>query len=470
MSQALPPKPGEKDNPGEPIRSKDELLEFFRSGEKPRSQFKVGTEHEKFGFLVDTKEPLPFDGPRGIEAILNGIADDPVDTEAHGPWTRVEDDGRLVALLRGKASITLEPGGQLELSGAPLDSIHETCVEVGEHLKLLKRVCRPLGVGFIGTGFHPTARYDDFPVVPKQRYRVMERYMPKVGTRGLDMMKRTATVQANLDFESESDMSLSMRAALGISPLVTALFANSPFKDGRPSGALSERTLVWTDTDLARSGFVPAFLDEKFGYEAYLDWVLNVPMYFIRRDGKHLDYAGASFRTFMTTGIDGHRATMRDFEDHLTTAFPEVRLKRYLEVRSADCGAWSRICALPALWKGVLYDKDARAEALALMDNPSAAELEHLRLGAALHGFKARYRDRPVQELVESLLAIARAGLDRQAHHAGAPSEAGFLSSLDDAVARGQTFAERLLELYSGPWDEDLAHLWGEIEFFDDGK
>lgn len=466
MSQPKPLKPGEKDNPGAPISGRDELVAYFASGEKPRSAFRVGTEHEKFGFLRDTLEPLPFDGPRGIEAILDAVA-----AEAEGSataWTSVKDDGRTIALMSDTAgSITLEPGGQLELSGAPLQTVHETCREVGEHLRALRAVCLPRGVGFIGIGFHPTAKWEDMPRVPKGRYGIMQAHMPKVGSRGLDMMKRTATIQANFDYENEADMVASFRTGLALTPIVTALFANSPFVEGSRGGALSERTMVWQDTDADRTGFPSVVFEDGFGYERWADYVLDVPMYFVRRDGIHHDHAGASFRSFMERGLDGHVATMRDFEDHLTTAFPEVRLKKYLEVRGADGGPWSRICALTAIWKGVLYDTAARDAALALMEKPTAAELAALQADVGVRGFKATYRGRAVLDLARDLLAISAAGLTRiGAKNARGEDETRFLRPLFRAVERGQTFAERLLEMQDMQWGGKIEPLFSALEFF----
>ena len=466
MSMALPPKDGEKDDPGPPIEGREQLLAYFASGEKPRSRFRIGTEHEKFGFLRETREPLPYEGDRGIEAILRRISEDEDDTKAHGPWTRVEEAGRIIGLTRDGASISLEPGGQLELSGAPLETLHDTCEETGSHLELLKRACEGLEVGFIGIGFHPTAAYEDFPTVPKARYGIMREYMPTRGTLGLDMMKRTCTVQANFDYESEADMVATMQTALAISPLVVALFANSPFRDGKLTGRVSERAFVWTDTDRDRSGYPAVFLQDDFGYETYLEWVLDVPMYFVRRDGQYLPYAGASFRTFMSEGLDGHVATMRDFEDHLTTVFPEVRLKKYLEVRSADCGPWSRICALPALWKGVLYDQQARAAVCDLMASPSSEELSTLHEACAVDGYRATYRGRSVQQMAQELLTISRAGLERLSRRGRHRDETGFLDALVEEAERGESFSDMLAARFRTSWGESLDPLWDDLEFF----
>lgn len=467
MSTVLP---STSDDPGAPLRGVDELVEYFRSAEKPRARFRVGTEHEKFGFWRSDHRPLPYDGERGIEELLLAIAADP-DERAHGGWTPVQDGGRTIALFRDDGSITLEPGGQLELSGAPLATIHETCCEVGRHLTLLRRLCLPRGIGFIGMGFHPTARWADMPTVPKSRYAVMERYMPQVGARGLDMMKRTATVQANFDWSDEDDMARSFAVALRAAPLVAALFANSPFVEGEPSGVLSERQRVWADTDRRRAGFPAAVLAPGFGYRAWVDTVLDVPMYFVRRDGAHHDVAGASFRDFMNEGLvvagKRERATLRDFADHLTTVFFEVRVKRVLEVRAADCGPWSRICALPALHKGLLYDPRAREQAAELLAFLDADALARLRADVVVRGYRAETARGPLLPLCERLVDIARGGLERLGCKDGrGRDESWFLRPLVESVQRGQTFAERLLDLYQHRWQGDLSRIWEEVEFF----
>lgn len=462
------------DDPGEPLADVEQLVEYFRAAEKPRARFRVGTEHEKFGFVRADHRPLPYFGEPGIEALLQAIAADD-DEQRAGGWTKVHDGGHLIALFRDDASITLEPGGQLELSGAPLQTIHQTCAEVGGHLRLLRRLCLPRGVGFIGMGFHPTARWDEMPTVPKARYAVMERYMPQVGARGLDMMKRTATVQANFDWSSERDLARSFAVALRAAPLVAALFANSPFVEGHPCGVLSERQRVWADTDRRRAGFPAAVLEEGFGYRRWVDVVLDVPMYFVRRNGRHHDVAGASFRTFMAEGlhVDGARAraTLRDFADHLTTVFFEVRVKRVLEVRAADCGPWSRICALPALHKGLLYDEDARDQAAELLAFLDADALTRLRADVVARGYRAECAQGPILPLCGRLLEIAAGGLARLAClDAQGRDEARYLRPLADSVARGETFAERLLSLHRDRWQGDLSRIWEEVEFFHDDE
>jgi len=465
MSQAKPSSAGIPDDPGEPLRGIDSLVEYFAAAAKPRTDFRIGTEHEKFGMIRSTHAPLPFEGPDGIEAIFNDIAADPGPGEP--AWIPVTDGGRTVALFcEDGTAITLEPGGQIELSGTPLTSIHDTSREVERHLALLRRACLPRDIAFIGIGFHPLARWEDMPTVPKNRYRVLEPHLRATGHRGLDMMKRTCTVQANLDYGDEADMVASFQTALAVSPLVAALFANGPFKEGQPSGVVSERLLTWFDTDPARCGYPQTVLERGFSYERWIQFVLDVPMLFIRRDGIHHDFAGASFREFMRDGLGGHHATLRDFEDHLTTVFTEVRLKRYLEVRSADCGPWSRISALPALWKGVLYDTTARSAALALMEEPTAQELSRLQYDVALHGFQARYRDTPVLELAGTLVSLAGEGLQRiGCLNTRGENECCYLKPLRQLLEDGQTFGERLLRLYQTRWNHSLEPMWEDIEF-----
>jgi glutamate--cysteine ligase len=470
MSLPIEPGAGHHDDPGEPLAGIDTLIGFFSSSAKRQSEFRVGTEHEKFGILRATHAPLPYEGPQGIETILNAIV---TATRPGEPdWTPVSEDGRTVGLYCNDGSaITLEPGGQIELSGTPVRTIHETRREVDHHLELLRRVCLPLGVGFIGIGFHPTARWADMPVIPRARYKLLEQHLKRAGQRGLDMMKRTCTIQANLDYADEADMVASFRAALAVSPLVSALFANGAFKEGIPSGVASERLLTWFDTDPVRCGYPDVVFEDGFGFERWVEHVLDVPMLFVRRNGVHHDAAGATFRQFLNRGLGEFRATLRDFTDHLTTVYTEVRLKGYLEVRGADCGPWSRLCALPALWKGVLYDRAARDAALTLMDAPTAAELAALQRAVARYGFAARYRGRPVLELARVLIGIADAGLARQdCRNADGEDERCFLKPLHELLDEGVTFGERLLRFYNTSWEGSIEPLWREIEFFEQQK
>ncbi|RZJ37742.1 MAG: glutamate--cysteine ligase, partial [Brevundimonas sp.] len=331
------------------------LIEAMSKGAKPKDQWRIGAEHEKFGFDKTTLARPGYEGPNGIKAMLEGL-------QRFG-WSPVEENGFLIGLERRNnegfiASVSLEPGGQFELSGAPLLTIHDICNETGQHLMEVKQVADQIGVGFLGAGFDPLWTREQVPVMPKGRYDIMRAYMPKVGTLGLDMMLRTCTIQANLDFDSEADMVAKFRTSLALQPIATALFACSPFTEGRPNGFLSARANVWTDTDADRTGMLGFVFEDGFGFERYADYALDTPMYFAKRDGRYVDASGQSFRDFQAgklPALPGQFPTIKDWNDHLTTLFPEVRLKAYLEMRGADGGPWSRICALPALWAGILY-------------------------------------------------------------------------------------------------------------------
>lgn len=439
------------------LTDKRELVTWLESGCKPESDWRIGTEHEKFGFCTETLKPLPYDGERSVRAMLEGMAD-------RFGWEPVLEDGLPIALVKDGCSITLEPGGQLELSGALLDNLHQTCSEVNTHLAQVRAVAEPLGIDFLGMGFHPTARLEEIDWMPKARYVIMRNYMPKVGRHGHDMMKRTCTVQVNLDFSSEADMVAKFRASLALQPIATALFANSPFLEGRPSGYLSYRAQAWTDTDPDRTGMLPWVFESGMGFERYVDWMLDVPMYFVRRDGRYIDAAGQSFRDFLAgrlPALPGTRPTLADWEDHLTTAFPEVRLKRFLEMRGADGGPWRRLCALPAFWVGLLYDADSLAACLEMTRGWSAESREQLRLDVARVGLHARIGGRSVRELAGELLELAHRGLARrQRLDGGGEHEGGFLESLQKIVDRGTTPAEVKLAAYEGRWGGDLSHLF----------
>ena len=384
-----------------PIESRDQLVEALESGSKPKSEWRVGTEHEKFGFYLADHEPVPYDGPRGIRRLLEAM-------EGLLGWHRIEDAGRIIGLTDplDLGAISLEPGGQLELSGAPLKTIHQTCREVNAHLAQVRECATPLGIGFLGSGFSPKWSRDETPVMPKQRYDIMRAYMPKVGGHGLDMMLRTCTIQANLDFSDEADMVRKMRVGLALQPVVTALFANSPFADGRPNGFQSYRAEMWKDTDPARTGMLPFAFEDGFGFERYVDWALDVPMYFVKRGDRYYDVTGTTFRSYLSGSLDNAlpdaRPTMADWKNHLSTLFPEVRLKNYLEMRGADGGPGRRICAVPALWVGLLYDSAALDGAWELVKDWTGAEREALarcRAGARAEGdhprpHRPRYRPR----------------------------------------------------------------------------
>jgi glutamate--cysteine ligase len=445
----------------EPIRSRDQLVEFIASGGKSEADWRIGTEHEKFGFRLDDLRPPTWEGERGIGALLEGLT--------RFGWNRVEEDGKLIALLRDSASVTLEPAGQLELSGAPLASIHETCSEVTGHLREVKAVADGLGLGFLGMGFQPKWSRADMPWMPKGRYAIMRRYMPTVGSLGLDMMTRTCTVQVNLDFADEADMVKKFRVSLALQPVATALFADSPFTEGKPNGYLSYRSHIWTDTDPDRTGMLDFVFEDGFGYERYVDYLLDVPMYFSYRDGRYVDLAGRSFRRFMDGRLDelpGATPTLKDFADHLTTAFPEVRLKKYLEMRGADGGPWGRLCALPAFWVGLLYDDEALDAAWDLVKDFSIAERHALRDGVPAQALKLPFRGGSVRDLAAEALRIAARGLVRRARRNDhGADESIFLEPLIEIVEANQTSAERKLGLFHGRWNGSVDPVFAEFAY-----
>ncbi|TWG92187.1 glutamate--cysteine ligase [Luteimonas sp. J16] len=444
-----------------PITRRDQLAGVLASGEKPREAWRIGTEHEKFGFRTDDLRPPPFDGERGIEALLKGLV--------RFGWEAVEEGGRTIALYKDGASVTLEPAGQLELSGAPLEHIHQTCREVGSHLREVRAVADEIGLGFLGMGFQPKWRREDMPWMPKGRYRIMRDYMPKVGNLGLDMMTRTCTVQVNLDYADEADMVRKFRVALALQPVATALFADSPFTEGRPNGFLSYRSHIWTDTDPDRTGMLDFVFEDGFGYERYVEYLLDVPMYFVYRDGRYIDAAGKSFRDFLDGRLDvlpGELPTLRDWNDHMTTAFPEVRLKKYLEMRGADGGPWNRLCALPAFWVGLLYDDAALDAAWDLVKDFSREERHALRDGVPRHALGLPFRGGTVRELARRALEIAAAGLARRNRRNDAgDDEREFLAPLLEVVDAGETPAERKLALYHGPWQGDIDRVFREFAY-----
>ncbi|MDZ3798983.1 MAG: glutamate--cysteine ligase [Xanthomonadales bacterium] len=449
-----------------PITGRNQLVDYLASGGKPKADWRIGTEHEKFGFRLDDLRPPTFDGERGIEALLEGLV--------RFGWTPVREsvDGnppRTIALVRDGASVTLEPAGQLELSGAALEDIHQTCVETGTHLNEVRQVADQLQLGFLGMGFQPKWSRADMPWMPKGRYRIMRDYMPRVGDLGLDMMTRTCTVQVNLDYADEADMVKKFRVSLALQPVATALFADSPFTEGRPNGYLSYRSHIWTDTDPDRTGMLDFVFEDGFGYERYVDYMLDVPMYFSYRDGVYVDASGKSFRKFLRGELDvlpGTLPTLRDWSDHLTTAFPEVRLKKFLEMRGADSGPWARICALSAFWVGLLYDDAALDAAWDLVRDFTLVERHVLRDGVPRHALKLPFRDASVRELAVEALKISVAGLRRRAALNGDGSdESRFLDPLLEIAESGQTAAERKLELFHGEWNGDIDRVFREFAY-----
>ena len=444
-----------------PITDHRQLVDVLASGEKPREAWRIGTEHEKFGFRLDDLRPPTFDGERGIEALLKGLA--------RFGWTPFEEHGHVIALTKGLASVTLEPAGQLELSGAPVETLHDTCREVGSHLREVREVADELGLGFLGMGFQPKWRRDEMPWMPKGRYRIMREYMPKVGTLGLDMMTRTCTVQVNLDYASEADMVKKFRVSLALQPVATALFADSPFTDGKPNGYLSYRSHIWTDTDRDRTGMLDFVFEDGFGYERYVDYLLDVPMYFSYRDGEYIDASGKSFRTFLRGELDvlpGALPTIRDWNDHMTTAFPEVRLKKFLEMRGADGGPWNRLCALPAFWVGLLYDDTALDAAWDLVRDFSMAERNALRDDVPRHALKTPFRGGTLRDIAIEALKIADAGLRRRARaDSCGVDESGFIAPLLEIAEAGETPAERKLALFHGAWNGSVDPVFREFAY-----
>jgi glutamate--cysteine ligase len=447
-----------------PIESKAQMIGYIADGEKPKAEWRIGTEHEKFPFLTDTLQPVPYHGPRSIRALLEGLRD-------RFGWQGVYEGDNIIALSdpNGLGNVSLEPGGQFELSGAPLNSVHETCEEVGDHLRQVREVGDALGIGFLGLGASPVWTRAETPVMPKGRYGIMAPYMDKVGTLGRDMMFRTCTVQVNLDFASEADMVKKLRVSLALQPSATALFANSPFLEGKPNGFLSFRSEVWRDTDNARAGMLPFAFEDGFGYERYVDYALDVPMYFVIRDGKFVNTSGESFRAFLDgklPQLPGEKPTMKDWADHLTTIFPEVRLKKYLEMRGCDSGPWRRLCALPALFVGLLYEQSALDAAWDLVKDWTAEERQNLRDTVPRQALNATIRGRMVRDVARDVLAIARAGLAaRDRHGCMGRSEAGFLAVLDETVATGRTAAENLLDLYNGAWNHDITRVFRDFAY-----
>jgi glutamate--cysteine ligase len=444
-----------------PIERREQLVDYLVSGTREVEKWKIGTEHEKFGFRLDDLRPPTYEGERGIGAMLKGLT--------RFGWQPVEENGNVIALTRGDGSITLEPAGQLELSGGQVDTIHDTCREVTCHLKEVRTVADELQLGFFGMGFQPKWKREDMPWMPKGRYAIMRRYMPLKGNLGLDMMTRTCTVQVNLDVSDEADMVRKFRVALALQPVATALFADSPFTEGKPNGYLSYRSHIWTDTDPDRTGMLDFVFEDGFGFERYTDYLLDVPMYFSYRDGRYIDLAGRSFRDFLAgklPELPGELPTLKDWADHTTTAFPEVRLKKYLERRGADGGRWSRLCALPAFWVGLLYDSTSLDAAWDLVKDFSMAERHALRDGVPKYALKLPFRGATVRELAIESLKIAGAGLARRNRLSGkGVSEASFLEPLIEYADANQTPAERKLELFHNAWKGNIDPLFKEFAY-----
>jgi glutamate--cysteine ligase len=452
--------------PSDLVRSRDDLVAWIAAGEKPKPQWRIGTEHEKFVFHTDTLTPVPYEGERSIAALMEALI-------SRFGWQPIIEGGKVIALKKQDCelcgNISLEPGGQFELSGGAVETLHDTAAETRLHLREVLSVGEPLGIGFLGLGFSPKWTLAEIPHMPKERYSIMTRYMPTVGSRGLDMMYRTATIQVNLDFADEADMVKKLRVSLALQPIATALFASSPFTEGRLNGFKSMRSEVWRDTDRRRTGMLPFAFEDGMGYERYVDYALAVPMYFVYRHGRYIDASGGSFQDFLDgklPQLPGERPTLDDWSDHLTTLFPEVRLKRFLEMRGADSGPWQRICALPAFWVGLLYDAQALEAAWQLVKDWTAEEREALRNTVPKGALATPFRKTTVQHIAREVLRISRRGLRaRRRINAASQDEAIYLDILDEVAISGRTLADRLIERYQGPWQRDIDHVFEEYAF-----
>ena len=449
---------------GGPITSYDQMVGYLESGCKPREDWRIGTEHEKFGYCKDTLLPLPYKGERSIRTMLEGLRD------TFG-WSEVLEGGKIIGLEKDGANVSLEPGGALELSGAQLETIHETCDEVNAHLREVQEVADRIGARFIGLGAAPVWTHEQMDLMPKGRYKLMNEYMGRVGSMGRIMMRRTCTVQVNLDFGSEADMIQKMRVALALQPVATALFANSPFFEGKPNGHKSWRSRSWRELDASRTGMLPFVFEEGFGFERWVEYALDVPMYFVYRDGKYVNALGMSFRDFLEgklPALPGEIPTLSDWADHLTTAFPEARMKKFIEMRGADGGPWRRLCALPAFWVGLTYDQEALDAAWDLVKGFDAGTRDALRVVASSHGLQGEVNGVNMHQLAREAVAISHKGLQNRAR-AGAggmvPDETHFLNALHETIETGMTPADELLERYHGDWNGDLSRIYAEYSY-----
>ena len=441
-----------------------QLAEYLNAGCKPKEDWKIGTEHEKFGYVKDSFAPLPYDGSCSIKAMLQGLRDT-------YNWSEILEGGNIIGLTKEGANVSLEPGGQLELSGAPLDSIHETCDEVNQHLSEVRDIANKIGAGFLGLGAAPEWSHEEMPMMPKGRYKLMTDYMDRVGTHGTQMMYRTCTVQVNLDFSSEEDMIKKMRVGLALQPVATALFANSPFFEGKLKNHKSWRSRVWRDFDEDRTGMLPFVFEQDFGFDAWTEYVLDVPMYFVYRDGKYIDALGQSFRDFLKgklPALPGEKPKISDWADHLTTVFPEARVKQFIEMRGADGGPWRRLCALPAFWVGLMYDQDSLDSAWDICKTWDASTREEMRIAASEDGVSANVNGISMLSLAKELVDISRSGLKNRARSGNGglvPDECHFLNSIEEVIETGKSPACDLINKYENEWGKDLKNIYKEYSY-----
>ncbi len=448
-----------------PLEGRAALIEALSEGCKPKEAWRIGTEHEKFGFYTEDFSPVPYEGERGVKALLDGM-------KANLGWEGIYDHDRIIGLIDpvGGGAISLEPGGQFELSGAPLETLHQTCREVHGHLAHVREIADALGIGFLGLGASPKWTLEETPQMPKSRYDIMRNYMPKVGKHGLDMMHRTCTIQVNLDFDSEADMVRKMRVGLSLQAVATALFANSPFLDGKPNGLLSYRGEIWRDVDNNRSGLLPFAFDEGFGFESYVDYALDVPMYFIKRDVNYIDATSITFREYINgkrpVGAEKETVTQGDWKNHLSTVFPDVRLKSFLEMRGADGNPWRRICALPAFWVGLLYDEETLAETEDYLADWTNEERQTMRDTVPKHALNTPFRRGTVHDVAKRVVTLSHQGLRRRGQLNGAGFDEGqYLTPIDETVASGKTPAEIMLGKYHGEWGGNIDRVFEDFAY-----
>lgn len=447
------------------IIDKEQLCDWFKGGSKTKKKWKIGTEHEKFAYEVDPNnqeyKPLKYLGKKGIQFFLSEIS-------KHG-WNETKENNNIIGLYKEGQSITLEPGGQIELSGAPLENIHQTCLEVNKHLDLVKSIGKKLDIKLVGIGARPNEKLSDISWMPKERYNIMRNYMPKVGELGLHMMSSTCTVQANLDYSSEVDMIRKFRLGLSLQPIITALFANSPFTEGKPNGYLSWRSHIWSKTDPDRCGLLPFVFEEDFSFMRYVDFALEVPMYFIKRKNKYINCAGMSFKEFMSgklESIPGELPIISDWESHLTTIFTEVRLKQYIEMRGADAGPWNRICALPAFWVGLLYDDDALRGAESICSKWTNQDREYIYKEVPINGLNLKIGGHNLLDIARELVKLSRAGLEKRQFLDGAGNdEGGYLQPLEDIIRENKLPSEKLLHFFYGKWNQKIKKVYSELSY-----